>query len=377
MNSIGNVKISLFIGRVGEDIIEGSSDIKIIINQLMPALEGSVSASDISLTVETTNDFNIKESSNVKVANYITASWMAHDYQKYPPTVRVGEQVRVYQFGDTDKYFWESMGRNSELRKNDVLRFEVSDKTNLNETLNNDNTYFFELNTKEKTVILATSTSDKEKAKYILKMDGKKGALNITDDHGNYITIDSDGADSVVTAANAAGSASVLTGKNVRLNAPGTLVLKAGDQIVFDTPILTCTTANKGSVTKLNAGSLSIECSNFATVNAPVIGFNGEVVVGGLLKSSTGVVAPFYSTGGAGSVSQATTNIASASSISPPNKPEPFTENPNIRHAAAHEQMIELAAAIESILMSHGASVSAGQLTSIAASSKMPMNKGN
>ena len=334
----GETRVAYMIGRAAEDVKDGSVELRIIVPQLNPAASGAVEPGAADTVIETMTPDGTPEQRRAKTTNVITATYHGQSNIKYRPTVRKGEQVLITQYGDSDRYFWESLGRDPELRQLDVYRVEVSDKTTLSEELTDDNTYLFELNTKTGQVTIKTAKTNGEQFRYMVQIDAKNGTLLIGDDAGNSAFINS--VESQVRLANAKGSMLDLNGLDAMLVAPRDLVMKAGRQAAFDAPMLT--NQNTGGVTKMTAGALALDATSAVVITAPMIGLNGQVSVGGSLQVGGTVLAENYATGTASPYAASDTDIVEGTSNIASNTPGIPAAGPEARHAAAHEQLVEL-----------------------------------
>lgn len=373
-------KITTYFGRAADDLPEDSTELKVIIPQLTPAASGAVESASGEASITTESIRGKTETVSAETTNTITASFLGESNRKYPPSVRRGEQVQVIQLGDSDIYYWKSLGRDPELRQLEVWRIEVSDKTALNEPLTDENTYYIELNTRTSALTMKTATYNGEKARYFFQMNGKLGTFNLNDNIGNLIKIDS--LKHRITLANKDGSMLDLFGKNAILAGIDDVILKSGRQVVLDTPCLTSQTSKGGGVTVMDVNGMSISAKNSIVFNAPAVGVNGtlkvseSVMAGGMVQSagySVGPVGPGYPS--------STVDMASGSGEAAAPPPGGAAAQAGARHAAAYEQMLEMATAVESMMgeISGALGVPAvytGVLTSIATDSKMSSNQG-
>lgn len=375
----GETSETRYIGRAAEDLPDNSTSLKIIVPQLSPAASGGVAASRTESIISTESPDGVTTQTKATTSNTITAVYIGLSNFKYPPTVRKGEQVMVYQFGDSDQYYWRSMGRDPELRKLEVLRIEVSDKTDTRAALTDSNTYFFEMDTKVGHVKLQTAKTNNEAVRYSLHLNGKEGLLDLKDDIGNLIHFDSQKPQ--IRVSNKDGSVLDLTGKIASLIGPDSAVIQGGKQILLDSPNLTMRNTKGTGITKLEFNELALE-GKAMTTTAPVIGLNGQVTTSSSIIAGGAIQATGYSTGtGTPAYTAATTDIVKGTGAGGDNSVNGVTVNPGTRHAAAYEELLELAQRLEDMLnevkTSLGVPVNVdGELTAIATASKMPKNQG-
>lgn len=109
-----------------------------------------------------------------------------------PDDVRRGEQVSIYQAADDDKYYWESLGRDFNLRRLETKLFAISglpDDTKL--VLDIDDCYSLEISSHDKHVTFRTSDRNGEAAKYVLQFDLNVGVFSLEDNFNNYMFLKS------------------------------------------------------------------------------------------------------------------------------------------------------------------------------------------
>ena len=129
----------------------------------------------------------------INSSNSIKAEWLplGNTNRKTAPDVRRGEQVVLYRFGDTDKFYWVDYDSSKKLRRLETAVFAFSNNSVEGTEDTADTTYFFEVSTHRKLVHLHTSKNDGEKYAYDLQIDAKNGIVTIQDDDENYIQLTS------------------------------------------------------------------------------------------------------------------------------------------------------------------------------------------
>jgi hypothetical protein len=116
----------------------------------------------------------------------ITARWTNHGSNRItPPTVRRGETVKVYQFGDEDKFLWDLYQYEPDVRGKEVVvhafsNIDRDNKSKFLEKLNKKNTYYFRVDTIKKKVELKTNRNDKERKAWHILLNLKEDLLSIT-----------------------------------------------------------------------------------------------------------------------------------------------------------------------------------------------------
>lgn len=107
------------------------------------------------------------------------------------PDVRRGEEVVLWQFGDTDQYWWTTLHQDKKLRRLETVIYGFSNNRKENIENAHDSMYWLEISTHKKVVRFHTSKNDDEPFTYDIQIDTKNGNITIEDDDGNYIFLDS------------------------------------------------------------------------------------------------------------------------------------------------------------------------------------------
>ena len=221
----------IFRGKAVEDKAPESRELKVQLDEQMPYMEGKLEKIE--------NEAPAGDVGIVKTSNYVTATYMGLESNRtFPPDIYQGEQVVVFNYGDSDKYYWYSSGRDDNMRRVERLRFHVADLQQTVKELNEDNTYFIEFDTlHNKRILIQTAKTDGEKYRYLLQFDAKENTIRICDDGDNEILVESDTPR--VFLRNRDGTYIDANKRNLILFAPEDIVFKAGRQIIEDTPMKT------------------------------------------------------------------------------------------------------------------------------------------
>ena len=123
----------------------------------------------------------------------IKARWLSFTdtNRMTPPDVRRGEEVVIWQFGDTDQYWWSTLHQDRKIRRLETVIYGFSNNSKENIENSHDSMYWLELSTHKKVVRFHTAKNDGEPFTYDIQIDTKKGNITIEDDDGNYIFLDS------------------------------------------------------------------------------------------------------------------------------------------------------------------------------------------
>ncbi len=226
------------------------------------------------------------------------ATWLpiGSDNRKTAPDVRIGERVVIYQFADTNKYYWVTLFDDVRLRKLETVIYAYSNIRDEADMERADNTYFIEVSTHRKYIHLHTSKNDGEPFSYDIQINTGKGYIQITDDVGNVLELDS--ADTKITLKNIDESYMVLDKQNIFVNAKNNIEftagndfkIKAGNNFSLDAGV---------EITETAGGSITTQAPQ-TTNNVPSTTNNGTQTTVGL--TTTGGLASVATGGSAGGI---------------------------------------------------------------------------
>lgn len=180
------------IGIVTENKERGTNTVEICPIEIVPDISSE-------LTVETVNEerggANFFDDSTYKVnvdfGGSIPAVWVGETNRLTSPDVRRGEQVRLFQLGDSDEWFWESLGRDDDLRRLETVIFTINaNPENVDADVSPDNSYSIEYSAHDKHITLRTSMANGEYCSYIAQFNLKDGKYVIEDNEENHILLD-------------------------------------------------------------------------------------------------------------------------------------------------------------------------------------------
>lgn len=212
--------------------------------------------------------------SKLKTTKSISAQWLpvGGTNRITPPDLRRGAMVILYQYGDTDKYYWTAADDFNK-RKLETVIWGFSNTRDENEDATPQSMYFVEVSTHKKIMHIHTSDNDGEVCTYDIQINGKEGHFVIQDGIGNYIKLSS--ANKQFHIESADGSFFDLTGD--------VLHIKLGKKFILECPETEETTnrTQKGNTTvkgnatttgKQSVGSLAqvSGSAGAAVFNAPV-----------------------------------------------------------------------------------------------------------
>ena len=251
-----------FTGIALEDKKPNERTLKVWVEELQPFMEGDITPMEVV-------------SDGVTLVNYIICDYLDETNRSDPPDVHKGEQITVVQFSYSKKYYWQTKGRNDNLRRTEHHRISISNNPDVGGERNDDNTYFMEFDSREdqRCINIKTSKANKEPFMYTIQLNAKAGFIHICDDDNNEIYLES--VSRRIRLRNNTGSIINIDDQDITINAVRDIIMKSGRQIVTDTKVFTNKVTNTYT---LNAQAISFNGGNTVSTTAPCIGLNGAVV---------------------------------------------------------------------------------------------------
>lgn len=266
-----------------------SHDIEVTPIEDLPMVDGELSDNlqEFSAKGKAPDGSSYETSADTSVT--IKATWYPiHTSNRVTsPDVRRGEPVVIYRFGDTDKYYWVTQQYDLSLRKLETVIFVLSNTQDEDKAATFENSYFFEWSTHSKRMRIHTSKSDGEPFAYDIELNAKDGFLQIQDDIGNIISLDS--AKVRMELINSDGSHIDMDRKVISVYAPDTINLTADNNINLKAG----KSINSKAGTSINDDTGKITTKASETTNTvPLTKFTGNVQTAGATTtvglSSTG-----------------------------------------------------------------------------------------
>lgn len=190
------------IGTVMTDLISGNAPIDILPHELITNIDGDVGAKDKLADTVTASDGSVYNV-NMNKGSVLTAIWHSNNSNRVtPPNVRKGEKVEVYQYGDSDKYYWKTMGSELDLRKLEHVKYVFVNVPGGGETqIEDSNSYSFTVSTLNKFIKIHTADNNGELTTYDFEIDTKEGIVKLIDGRGNKVELLS-GTDTLTVKTN-------------------------------------------------------------------------------------------------------------------------------------------------------------------------------
>lgn len=180
----------------------------------------------------------------VKADTAIDAEWLPFGSNRSTaPDVRRGERVMLWQYADTDTYYWQDLGLDGHLRKLETVVFSVGGTAD--ESLDGtmpENSYSVEMSTHTGQITVRTSKANKEFCAFALQIDAKNGKITMADDLGNEFIFDA--KNTKISMTNVDKSTVQLDKKKILLQCEDTLDLIAKKAVNIKTETLNIKATN-------------------------------------------------------------------------------------------------------------------------------------
>lgn len=173
--------------------------------------------------------------------NYVRAKWtdISGGNRTTSPDVVAGETVLLLKYAEVDEYFWCDFGREPSLRRLEDVLYSFSNQPSKGAEYDKQTSYWVQVSPRKKLLHIHTADNDGELTTYDIKIDTKKGHLEIKDGLGNFIEMNS-AAGSIREVALTEIVREAPTIRDISTNhmvETGNLVNKAGG-ITNDTPLV-------------------------------------------------------------------------------------------------------------------------------------------
>ena len=219
------------IGTVAANKPLDSKEIEFTPDEEMFFVNGELTDNAATVTSAGTNAAGQSYEKSLTTTSSMRAVWlpMGNTNRKTAPDVRRGERVVIYQFADADRYYWTTLLDDIKLRKLETVIYAFSNVREEDQEETADTTYFFEISTHGKYVHFHTSKNDGEPFAYDFQVNTGNGFVQIRDDVGNLIELDS--ANTKITAYNVDESYIRLDKKVIDIHALDSINITAGKTI--------------------------------------------------------------------------------------------------------------------------------------------------
>lgn len=153
----------------------------------------------------------------------IEATWLPDgaDGRMTSPDVVSGETVRIYRFGNMDRYYWTTIYREPALRRTEHVVHAYGNLPSGRTPWGIDSSYGNIWSTKDQHVTFYTSQSNGEAFKYLFKLDTKNNTITLKDNIGNGLDVDS--SNDKVGIQNAQNTRIEVSQENINMSASGSM----------------------------------------------------------------------------------------------------------------------------------------------------------
>lgn len=129
----------------------------------------------------------------MKSSNYLRATWLplGNSNRLTSPDVVKNETVVLFKYGDVDEYYWTTIFREVELRRQETVLYGFSNLKSGISAFDKSTSYWLEVDTKKKSVKFHTAMNDGEYTEYDIVIDTKAGTFSLKDKKGNTFLLDS------------------------------------------------------------------------------------------------------------------------------------------------------------------------------------------
>lgn len=290
LSDIDMSKLKVFgMGIVVKDKPKFSDEVEVYIPEQMPYVSGKIADAKIEHKRTMVDSKGSEKTYEAEAVYTITASWLpdGNDNQITAPDVYKNETVKVFRFGDSDKFFWKTSFREPKLRKQETVATMYSNQKDPKEEFDKKSSYWTQVDTRDKKWQLHTSKNDGEKCEYDAEIDTKEGLVTIKDDLGNKFNIDSGAAK--ITFLNSSNNSFVMEQGNTTSTTPDALSMTSTSTSMQSSD---ATQIAAGSDMGINAGGgLNLSAGGDSNMNAggtmklagnPII-LEGDVIINGNL----------------------------------------------------------------------------------------------
>ena len=216
-------------GYAAENLELGQNFLEVFCPELSGFADGEIDSKPVESQTQGQDSRGNNYTVKITTSNSIKTKWRQQGTNRItPPCIRRGERIEVWQYADTDVYYWTPSGEDDHLRRKETVTWAFSNtEDETTKELTPENSYWGQVNTHEKVVTFETSQSGGEPLKHTMQIDAKKGNFSYSDSAGNYVQVE--GVDNKITVENGDGSKLILDKGNAQWIVPGNIDIKCGN----------------------------------------------------------------------------------------------------------------------------------------------------
>lgn len=277
-------------GRAANNKALNSKELEVTPIEQLSMLDGELISLPFDSEVSGASPTGGEYSAKAKLNAALTATWFPlNSNRKSPPDVRRGERVIIWRYRDTDQFYWTETGWDDHLRRLESVHYRWSATADEAADMEDPaNYYHLHISTHEGLIHLETTNKNKEKAVYALQLNTKDGLIVLSDNHGNFLQLDSVGK--IWSMQNGDGALWQLDKKKIYGYAPDLMHVIAENKIHFQTKRfhLECETGHIDATEKFSIKTPEFEVeSNTNMFKTPQSTFTGSVGIGNSLTVAT------------------------------------------------------------------------------------------
>lgn len=273
------------LGIVVEDKTHGSDIIKVIPIEKFSFERGDLTKIKRKAESKTPDSRGITKSIKVEGGVQLEAQWIpdGDNHLDNSPDVCMSETVKIYQYADTQEYYWTTIFREPVFRLNERRRISLSNKKDRTKAYDDNSSYWIEMDTINKHVWLHTSSNDGEPTAYDLCIDTKQGHITIVDEFMNKFFLNSVAKEFTADV----GNSFTINTKRFILNASESIDLNTkAIKTKATTSLLTAVTHKEDAKAEVTKG---LNVSGTGGAGLPAVKMVGNIEITGTVNS-TGLI---------------------------------------------------------------------------------------
>ena len=141
--------------------------------EIIPMADGELASNPNDVKSSGVDKDGNSYQSNITNDNVIECTWLPFGTNRVTaPDVRRGEPVLIWNYGNTDKYYWTSLGLADDLRRLETVVYAINGNPSTDsKEFDPEDHYFLETSTHSKQITLRTSNKNGEPFKYVFQFN--------------------------------------------------------------------------------------------------------------------------------------------------------------------------------------------------------------
>lgn len=214
------------LGVAADNLVSGSNELEVCPIERLGFLDGEITSDTESFEDSGVDADGNKYTVKVESGNSLKAKWFPFGSNRStPPDIRRGMRVMIWKYADGDIYFWTDTGLDQKLFRKETVVYVWSNTETDVEQLTPENSWFLKISTHEKIATFATNKSDGESHAIMFQVNIKDSSTFLKDDIGSYFELDP--LAKKLELKTAGGSLVSLIDRNIKIEAPENIILKA------------------------------------------------------------------------------------------------------------------------------------------------------